>query len=244
MTDHTTRISDLPDSMNMSSAYQNQNFMYQTPPNAGGGASQIRFDPTGGLSSQNTYMPMNVHPNPYGNTPQPPPMSHPQFQPSQKPEQQLTVAMPNNMTAEQYMMLQNMPQQRLPSRDIPIDTTGHSQDEQVQPNYIPSAKMTADFVREYEDLTDKKIERKEREKYQSRMLDTIISELQIPVIVGLLYFIFQMPFMNNLVFKKFSFFAVYNDNGNINFNGIILKSMLFGLMFYGLTKFKAYIVEI
>lgn len=242
MTDHTTRISDLPDSMNMSSAYQSQNFMYQTQPQAGG-ASQMRFDPTGG-SSQNTYMPMNVHPNPYGNTSQPPPMPPPQYQLTQKPEQALTVGMPNNLTAEQYMMLQNMPPQRLPSRDIPIDTTGHSNDEQIQPNYIPPAKMTADFVREYEDITDKKVERKEREKYQSRLLDTIISELQIPVIVGLLYFIFQMPFMNNLVFKKFSFFAMYNEDGNINFNGVILKSMLFGLMFYSLTKFKEYIVEI
>lgn len=245
MNEHTTRISDLPDSMNMSNSYQSQQFTQQSNHQ---GSSQfsnsgpIQFDSAGG-NTQNTYMAMNIHPNPYGNAQQPTQNPPPAYQVSQKNEQH-SVSMPNNLTAEQYMMLQNMPQQRLPSRDIPIDTAGYSHDEQVHPNYIPSAKLGPDFVKDYEDISDKKTERKEKEKYQTRLLDTIIAELQTPVIVGLLYFIFQMPFMNNLIFKKFTFFAMYNEDGNINFNGIILKSILFGILFYGLTKLTSYIIEI
>jgi hypothetical protein len=245
MTEHTTRISDLPDSLNMSNTYQNQQFMQQSHHQAKvqfSNSAPPQFDSTGG-NLQNTYMPMNIHPNPYGGNQPPSQIQPPAYQVTPKNEQML-VSMPSNLTAEQYMVLQNMPQQRLPSRDIPIDTAGYSHDEQIQPNYIPSAKLGSDFVKEYEDLTDKKLERKEKEKYQSRLLDTIISELQTPVIVGLLYFIFQMPFMNNLIFKKFTFFAMYNDDGDINFNGVILKSILFGIMFYGLTKFTSYIIEI
>ena len=33
---------------------------------------------------------------------------------------------------------------QLPSRDIPMNTTGHSNDAQVQPNYIPLAERQTD----------------------------------------------------------------------------------------------------
>ena len=76
------------------------------------------------------YTPINVHPNPYGISDQNPIMPNPeQTQQTQKTPQQNIYLEGNPMA--------NMPQQRLPSRDIPMDTTQYSQDNQVQPDYIP-----------------------------------------------------------------------------------------------------------
>ena len=142
------------------------------------------------------------------------------------------------------MMLQNMPQQRLPSRDIQIDSGLYTQDEQIQANYIPKSSTPIDYVRDYENLTESKLEKHERNNKRVKLLDAIINEIQTPLTIGLLYFIFQLPFLNSLLFKRFSFFSLYNSDGNINFNGILLKSVLFGTSFYIIMKVIQFISEI
>jgi len=240
MNDSTTRIADLPENITM----QIPPYGVSTNPASGSGSGpgsvpsigaggSTTFDPTG---LQNTYMPMNIHPNPYGNAQQPQTMPLPQQGP--------TASFPNNLSPEQHMMLQNMPQQRLPSRDIQIDSGLYTQDEQIQANYIPKSSMSTDYVRDYENLTESKLEKHERNNKRVKLLDKIISEIQTPLIVGLLYFIFQMPFLNSILFKRFSFFSLYNSDGNINFNGILLKSILFGSIFYSIIKVVHFISEI
>jgi cell surface protein SprA len=39
---------------------------------------------------------------------------------------------------------------QLPSRDIPMNTSGHSNDAQVQPNYVPMHERQADYIKDYE----------------------------------------------------------------------------------------------
>jgi hypothetical protein len=72
----------------------------------------------------------------------------------------------------------------------------------------------------------------------------IISELQVPIVIILLYFFFQMPIMNTLLFKKFSFLSIYNDDGNFNLSGLMLKSILFGATYYSMIKTAQYLTEI
>ena len=196
--------------------------------------------------TQNAYIPMNVHPNPYGNS-QPPIMSPPQQQQPQYQQQMpqyLSVPTSNQLTPDQQMMLQNMPQNRLPSRDIQMDTTIYSNDEQIQPNYIPKVKLSNDFISEYEDLTEKKLEKHEQEQHRQKMIDIILTELQIPIFISILYFFFQLPIVNSAIFKKLSFLSLYNSDGNINFNGLLLKSIIFGCLFYFSMKLVTYISEI
>ena len=171
----------------------------------------------GGFS--NTYMPIDVHPNPYG-IPQPPPggilpPEHTQGRSSYVPEVQ----------------------QRLPQRDIPMNYSEHVQDEQTQPNYIPPPpKLTSDYIQEYQVSQDRQIreyeEKKMREKKREHWLDII----QWPVLVGLLYFVFQLPIINTLVFKRFSFLTIYRDDGNFNLLGLTLKSAVFAIVYLGLYK--------
>jgi hypothetical protein len=179
------------------------------------------------LSQNPTYAPMNIHPNPYGNAIQPNVMAPPQAKPDARVRFQ-----------------EETPHMRLPSRDIPMDQAGYQQDEEIQPNYIPRAKLTSDYVKDYEEVTNTSIRHHENRKAKTSMVDRILSDLQTPIVVALIFFIFQMPMMTTMLYRNFSFLSVYNPDGNVNFYGMILKSVLFGSVFYGLQNTIQYLTDI
>ena len=186
----------------------------------------------------NGYTPINLHPNPYGISAQNPIMTPPQQQaPIQLPVQQQYIS------EEQRAQIQSMQQQRLPSRDIPNDQSGYNHDEQVTPNYIPKPKMEKDYVREYEDMTEKNLREYEDKNRKEKKLDMILTELQVPIFIAILFFFFQLPMVNTLVFKRFAFLSIYNADGNFNFSGLVLKSVLFGLFYYFTLKFTNFLAE-
>jgi hypothetical protein len=84
--------------------------------------------------------------------------------------------------------------------------------------------------------TDENIRKYEKEKKKANAIDQMLYDLQIPLLVSVLFFFFQMPMINTMFYKNFSFLSVYNADGNINFYGILLKSILFGSIFYSLQK--------
>jgi hypothetical protein len=192
------------------------------------------------VGSPTNYMPLNVHANPYGISAQNPIMPIPQ-QPNVQQIQQ--VAQLEQLSKQQQMELNNMPHVRLPSRDIPIDSTQYLNDEEVQPNYIPKTKLTKDYIREHEDVAEKKLIDHERKKHRESKMDELWSEFQIPVFIAFLYFFFQLPIINTMLFKRFSFLSIYNEDGNFNFNGLLLKSMVFGGFYYLVQKITTFIVE-
>jgi hypothetical protein len=186
----------------------------------------------------NGYTPINLHPNPYGISAQNPIMPPPQQQgPVQVPVQQQYIS------EEQRAQIQSMQQQRLPSRDIPQDQSGYNHDEQVTPNYIPKPKMEKDYVRDYEDMTEKNLREYEDKNRKEKKLDMILTELQVPIFIAILFFFFQLPMVNTLVFKRFAFLSIYNPDGNFNFSGLVLKSVLFGLFYYCTLKFTNFVAE-
>ena len=204
-----------------------------------------------GQSSQGDamYMPMNIHPNPYGIQNQiPGGMPHPQSSPpSQNSQQYQNTIYPadvsppdsmisNGMTPEQIASIQQMPIQRLPQRDIPMNMGELTQDEQIKPNYIPRPKITSDYIKDYEETTERKVKEYENKKQREKSTDSLFNELQIPILIAILFFIFQMPIINTIVFKRCSFLSIYNDDGNFNFNGLILKCIFFGGAYYFIEK--------
>jgi hypothetical protein len=229
----TTRIADLPENITVQMPSYNPNINQSNTMNAG-------FD------SQNNYIPINVHPNPYGISAQNPIMPIPQ-QPNvqqMNPMEQISVQKPKQQFSDQQMLeLQNMQQMRLPSRDIPIDTTNYLQDEQVQPNYIPKHNVSSDYIRDYEQTTDKHIREHEQKKYRESRIDEILTEFQTPILICILFFCFQLPIINTIIFKKFSFLSLYNEDGNFNFYGLLFKSMLFGSLYYSIQKITTFISE-
>jgi len=179
------------------------------------------------LSENPTYAPMNIHPNPYGNSLQPNVMNPPKAKPDAR-----------------VHFREETPQARLPSRDIPMDQSMYQQDEEIQPNYIPRAKLTSDYVKDYEDVTNTSIRKHENRKDRTSMIDRILSDLHTPILVALMFFIFQMPLVTTMLYRNFSFLSVYNPDGNINFYGMVLKSALFGSVFYGLQNTIQYLTDI
>ena len=232
MENTTTRISDLPDPNSQQHQQRHPNQQQSTK------SSEL----------PNNYTPINVHPNPYGVSDQNPIMSPPEqpITPQQESfsNNSATQQVPQYLSEEQREMIMPSQHQRLPSRHIQQDTTQYAQDEQIQPNYIPKERVNNDYVREYEEFTDKHIQKHERENSRNQQIDDILSDLQVPIFVSILYFLFQLPIINAYIFKRFSFLSIYNDDGNFNFYGLVFKSWIFGSIYYTITKFTNFLISL
>lgn len=233
MSESTTRISELPENITMQI---DQNYLVQPNPQqmSNGGMSNDGMDPN---SMQNTYVPLNMHPNPYGIPEQPPnglPLPEASPQRDRQSSHETTKPQYNDLMREDP--LQGIPQQRLPSRDIPMNPANYQYDEQVQANFVPAVKLTSDYIREYEEASERVMKEHEEKKYREEKVNTTFSELQIPILIAVLYFIFQMPIINTFLRKYFSFLSLYHSDGNFNMVGLLLKSILFGSIFYGMNS--------
>ena len=219
----TTRIADLPENitMQMGGPVQQtvQQYMQQ-PVNT--------RQPLDMASMENslTYTQMNVHPNPYGNHGQPNTM--PLSQQPQQPQQ--------SQSGYLSHLQQEAPQYRLPSRDIPRNTDGYMQDVEITANYIPAPKLTSDYIRDFQDDEEKSIKTHKEKRHRERLMDTLLTEIQIPIFIGILFFVFQMPLIDAVIFKKLSFMRIYNEDGNFNFYGLFVKSIMFGVSYSILTR--------
>ncbi len=254
----STRISDLPDNITMTSA---------GPMATTGGNPSTSYSPDldshsghgpGGSSPViSGYAPLNSHPNPYGQGP-----------PSQMPPPQQTKINANgsqnsnpylNMggggslgmggeanLAGPHAHLPNMPQYPLPQRDIPMDISGYMQDETIQPNYIPPFSSGGGGDNKYVESQEERIKRQRKLKRGKLFsgnwtLDDIIAELQQPIIVAMLFFIFQSPYIHSSMAKYLSFMKLFEEDGNINTSGILTKSVLFGLCYFAWARFVEYL---
>jgi hypothetical protein len=236
MSHSTTRISELHEtnsaSFNMPTTTQHiANEFY------GSVAAQPEQNTSTSIESSETqnYRPLNIHPNPYGHneiTPETMPMPEASPQRGQQPNSAAMVPEQSAIPGQINYTLEDMPQQRLPSRDIPMNSIEYQQDEEIQANHVPKVKLTSDYIREYEAGNEKARKEYRENKYREETAHGLISDLQLPILVALLYFIFQMPVINTLLRKYFSFLTIYHDDGNFNFMGLLLKSIMFGSIFY------------
>ena len=121
---------------------------------------------------------------------------------------------------------------QLPSRDIPLQTEQLTNDVQIQPNYIPQpSQQQRDYIN---DMNSDNINDYYRAEKNQNSLDSLYDELQAPLLLAVLYFLFQLPFFKKTVFKYLPFFC--NTDGNYNFNGLIFTCALFGFIYYSLSK--------
>jgi len=123
----------------------------------------------------------------------------------------------------------------LPSRDIPIDPTRVANDNQTQPNYIPppAQEMQEDYIRNNE-TPQYLIEENNRKTENDNTFDMLFNELQLPIIIALLYFIFQLPAVKK--YSKNIMPFLFKDDGNPNLYGYVANSIMFASMVYVLLK--------
>jgi len=241
--ENTTRISDLPDNISIqmpANLVNERNTMGRRSNDFDDRGTQPMRAPGGSHQEEpsTTYAPINVHPNPYGNSIQPTQMSLPEFQNSNRGVAQQLISQEKFGQDDLSRMADYLPteQIRLPSRDIPMDQSLYQQDEEIQTNYIPRPNLTGDYIKEYEAASEKKIQKHEKSKQTTEELDAAMTDIQIPLLVTLLFFLFNMPFLNMLLFKYFKILPIFHADGNINFYGILLKSSLFGFIFWTIQR--------
>lgn len=237
--ENTTRIADLP--LDGNARQSTNSFASAIPPTtisiSNSKSSKIDGDvPT-------NYTPINVHPNPYGVSANNPIMEMPSTtqnanQPRGYNEQMQPMHEPS------MEVFQNMEQHRLPSRDIPKNTIQYANDETIQPNYIPKQNVVRDYVKDHYDMTEQNLKDYEQKIRQQNHWDSILNDIQVPLFIAVLFFMFQLPVINTLIFKKMSFLLLYDADGNFNMSGLIFKSILFGLTYYFVHKFTTFISEI
>jgi hypothetical protein len=236
----STRISDLPDNITMSS----------NGPVATGGNLESTQPVTSG------YTPMNTHPNPYGQGP-PAQMPHPQqtkinANGSQGGNPYLDQGIDQHGFVDTNLSgphahLHGMPQFPLPQRDIPMDTTGYMHDDAIKPNYVPVASSSAKYAGQgYVETQEDRVRRQKKVRKGKLFsgnwtVDDVIAELQQPIIVGILFFIFQSPVIHSSMGKYLAFMKLFHDDGNINTTGILIKSVLFGLCYFMWGRFMEYL---
>ncbi|MDC1320991.1 hypothetical protein N8261_03430 [Flavobacteriaceae bacterium] len=120
----------------------------------------------------------------------------------------------------------------LPSRDIPQNTV-HFSDEEVKPNFVPQIEQQPDYIQNTD--TEQDILARRMNNQNSRdSLEILYDEFQIPIIIGLLYFIFQLPVVRGKFLSLLP--SLYNKDGNPNLTGYILNSLFFGVSYYVISK--------
>ena len=123
---------------------------------------------------------------------------------------------------------------QLSSRDIPMNTNNIAADPQVQPNYVPPPPQNQDdYIKSYEQTSDM-VDRYNTNLNRQNSLDDMYNEIQTPLLLSVLYFLFQLPFFRKFLYGYFP--ILFSNDGNLNINGFMFSSVLFGLIFYGLNK--------
>lgn len=127
---------------------------------------------------------------------------------------------------------------QLPSRDIPMTTNNIIADPQVVPNYVPPPpKQHEDYIKNYE-MTSDMINTYNKNSKMNSSLDDMYNEIQTPLLLAILYFLFQLPFFKKFLYKYLTF--LFSNDGNYNLNGYIFISILFGMLFHFLMKTTSY----
>jgi len=115
----------------------------------------------------------------------------------------------------------------LPSRDIPLTTNQMTNDAQVQPNYIPPPPVNNNnYIAENDEDASKYHKKEKRETWMDRFYD----EMHTPVMLSVLYFLFQLPFFKKLLYQYMSF--LFHNDGNYNLNGLLFTSLMFGVIYH------------
>ena len=118
---------------------------------------------------------------------------------------------------------------QLPSRDIPQMTEQLTRDAEIQPNYVPPPEHQ-DYIQD----SDENINNYYQQETTNNSIDTLYDEIQTPLLLAILYFLFQLPITKQLIGKYMTFLC--HKDGNYNIYGLSFVCMIFGLTFYSISK--------
>ena len=123
----------------------------------------------------------------------------------------------------------------LPSRDIPQSTLQMQHDDAVKPNFIPVSNNNTsnDYIGSILDR-ERMIQENNKRQNQSDNIDYIYQQIQIPIIVGIIYFLFQLPIFRKQILSFLP--SLFNKDGNPKLAGYIFNSVMFASLYAFIIK--------
>ena len=114
--------------------------------------------------------------------------------------------------------------------EITQNTMHITNDPQVTANHIPAPPpppqgQPQDYIPNYviEDTT-------KQQENKLNTSDIIFNEIKIPLVVALIYIVFQLPAFKTMLLKACPF--LYKSDANFNLNGYVMTSILFAVAYY------------
>ena len=138
-----------------------------------------------------------------------------------------------NKIVEGIQLASNSNMTKLPSRDIPTNQNNITNDPQIQPNYIPQ-KKNKDYVEQFDKQQALQYKQQQQQKKDLKRLDTFYDEMQTPILISIVFFICQLPFVNKKLFYLFP--SLFIKECVPSLGGYLMKTFLFTTLYFTLTK--------
>lgn len=133
----------------------------------------------------------------------------------------------------------------IPTRDIPMVPNAFTHDEQSRPNYVPQPQQqqphgggggggggSADYIKDHTSM-ENIVRANARQSNQIDTIEAIYYDLQMPILVGVLYFIFQMPVFRAQLLHFLP--SLFGEDGNFKIMGLTATSVMFAGTFFVIT---------
>ena len=124
----------------------------------------------------------------------------------------------------------------LESRDVPQSQVHITQDAHMQPNFVPNAEHV-DYIRENTRTEDVVRENTIKQKKEDNF-DAVYNNLQTPLLLAVLYFIFQLPIVKQTTLRLLP--SLFHKDGNPNLSGYLMNSIVFAGLYCSLIATLQY----
>lgn len=130
----------------------------------------------------------------------------------------------------------------IPTRDIPMNPNAFTHDDQARPNYVPQpgggvggggGGDPTDYIKDYASM-ESIVRANARQSKQIDTIEAIYYDLQMPILIGVLYFIFQMPVFRAQLLHFLP--SLFGEDGNFKIIGLTATSAMFAGMFFVIMK--------
>lgn len=122
---------------------------------------------------------------------------------------------------------------KIQSRDVPRDTINITQDPEILPTYIPTNNTGNENYINHSTDSDEIIQNYNNKKNHLTRVEDMYDEIHTPLLICILFFIFQLPFYKKFLLNNLRF--LFNSDCNYNLYGFIFSSILFSMIFYIIT---------
>jgi hypothetical protein len=128
----------------------------------------------------------------------------------------------------------------LQSRDIPMSMEQITHDFTARPNFVPNtAAEKVNYIQDEETMETLIKQKREEKKNQ---MEFFYDEIQTPLLVMVMFFVFQLPIFKKSMVNNFQ--AFFHRNGNYNLKGMVFTTVLFGGFYYSIIKTIKYLSEL